>query len=142
MGIPGTAPHPMPLPCCYTRGGSVAPVMTLSSLASKQGHDVSGPGCLEANLQVQRGQSLNDRGPSWWTRNSASCPGHQKEVRWGHLLLGVQSQWAGAREAWLIRAAISNYKPIPCQALHKKISFINSLNPHGMGDFFFSPFYR
>ena len=52
--------------------------MTVSSLASKQGRDVSGPGCLEAN-QVQKGQSLNGRSPSRRTKSPAAALSTRKK---------------------------------------------------------------
>ena len=79
-GCPGAAPHPVPrCPVATPRVASGAPCMTVSSLASKQGHDVSGPGCLEANHQVQKGQSLNGRAPSRWIKNPAAALGTRKK---------------------------------------------------------------
>ena len=77
---PGAAPHPVPrCPVATSRVASGAPCMTVSSLASKQGRDVSGPGCLEANHQVQKGQSLNGRAPSRWTKNPAAALSTRKK---------------------------------------------------------------
>lgn len=55
VGTLDTAPHPMPNALSLHPGeSSVAPVMTVCSLASRQGHDVSGPGGLEANTECRQ----------------------------------------------------------------------------------------
>lgn len=141
-GCPGAAPHPVPrCPVTTPRVASGAPCMTVSSLASKQGPDVSGPGCLEANHQVQKGQSLSGRAPSQWTKNPAAALGTRKKSGGGTCCgrRGVQSRWTGAGEAWFPRAVISNHGPIPSQALCKAMSSINSESSRN-GGLFFPPY--
>lgn len=60
------------------------------------------------------------------------------------MALGTRKKLGEGPSCWgwrlLIKAVISNHMPTLWQALCKAISFINSLNPLGLGGILFSPF--